>query len=333
MSDASRTSHWSQMEERGVYLGLRFMLFTYRCLGRTGFLIFLHPVIAYFFLTNAEVRRASHNFLTRVYNDPRRSHVFDHAPNWRSVYRHLFTFGEAALDKLAAWVGEINEKNVQHHNFELFTDLLKSNRGGLLIASHLGNAEVSRALGSISLGRQINVLVHTKHSQNFNRVLHQMNPQSTVNLIQVTEVNVSIAMMLNEKISKGEIVVIVGDRTPVVQSDQSLTSRITWASFLGDLAPFPQGPFILAGLLECPVLTMFCLKRDGHYHIIFEHFADKIDISRKQREDALQRWSLKYAARLEGYCLSDPYQWFNFFDFWLQDGKIPPQTSSETPST
>lgn len=298
------------------------MVLAYRFFGRTGYRLILHPVIAYFFLTNSAVRRASHQFLTRVHKNPTGKNAFHHAPDWRDVYWHLISFGDATLDKMAAWIGEINATNVTYQNLSLFEDMLRSGRGGLLIASHLGNAEVSRALGALVAGQKINVLVHTKHSENFNRVMRQINPKSTVDLIQVTDVDPAVAMMLNEKISNGEFVVIVGDRTPVVRNNQQSAPRVTWAPFLGQLAPFPQGPFILAGLLKCPVLTMFCLKREGRYHIIFESFADHIDVPRKTRESALEHWITRYAARLESYCLTDPFQWFNYFDFWLQAGRI-----------
>jgi predicted LPLAT superfamily acyltransferase len=26
-----------------------------------------------------------------------------------------------------------------------------------------------------------------------------------------------------------------------------------------------------------------------------------------------------YVHRLEAYCLRAPYQWFNFYDYWLED--------------
>lgn len=320
-----QASHWSQLEERGVYIGLRSMLFAYRILGRIGFLVLLYPVIAYFYLANAEARHASRRFLSRVYADQRGKQAFKRAPNRRDTYRHLFAFGEAILDKLAAWVGEIDSDTVTFENQEVFEGLVKSRIGGLLIVSHLGNSEVSRALGSDFLGRKINVLVHTKHSANFNRVMQQINPESAVSLIQVTEVSPAVTIMLKEKISNGEFVVIVGDRTPVERSPLKPSTRVTWVSFLGYPAPFPQGPYILAGLLKCPVQVMFCLKRDGRYHIVFEHFADVIDMPRRTREEVLNYWTTRYAARLEHYCFSDPYQWHNFFDFWSQAGANPPQ--------
>jgi predicted LPLAT superfamily acyltransferase len=314
-----KPGHWSRIEERGVYAGLCVMLWTYRVLGRRVFALLLYPVIGYFFVFGVRARRASRVFLSRVYSDPRGRETLGGSPGWRQSYRHIFSFGEAILDKLAAWTGEIGEEDVVFENRALFDGLHESGRGGLLIASHLGNMEVCRALGQLSLGLKLNVLVHTTHAPNFNRLLNRVDPDSSVSLIQTTEVNPATAMMLHDRIEQGEFVVIVGDRTPVIQS-----SRYSWASFLGHPAPFPQGPYILAAILECPVQLIFCLKRAGRYHIIFEPFSESIAIPRRNRTEILDDCASRYAARLEHYCASDPYQWFNFFDFWRQAGSPRP---------
>ncbi|MCU7375047.1 hypothetical protein PEC18_30575 [Paucibacter sp. O1-1] len=39
----------------------------------------------------------------------------------------------------------------------------------------------------------------TKHAENFNKVLQQLNPQSSLNLIHVNELNPSTAMLLQQK--------------------------------------------------------------------------------------------------------------------------------------
>ena len=319
--------HWARMEERGVYAGLRIMLWSYRVLGRRAFALLLYPVIGYFFIFGVEARRASRDFLSRVHANPRGRKVMGDRPGWRQTFRHLFNFGDAVLDKLAAWAGEIGEDDIVYENRAIFDELRASKRGGLLIASHLGNMEVSRALGELSLGLKLNVLVHTKHAPNFNRLLSRVGPDSSVSLIQTTEVDPATAMMLHDRIVQGEFVVIVGDRTPVNPS-----SRFSWAPFFGKQAPFPQGPFILSALLECPVQLIFCLKRAGRYHIIFEHFADKITIPRRKRAEILEDCTSRYAARLEHYCATDPYQWFNFFDFWGQAGTMVPNHNSKSGS-
>ena len=328
MSEARRQekpNHWARIEERGVYVGLRTMLWAYRVFGRPGFSLLLYPVIGYFFIFGAEARRASRAFLSRVYADPRGRETLGDSPGWRQSFRHFFNFGEAVLDKLAAWAGEIRAEDIVYENREIFEALQRSGRGGLLIASHLGNMEVCRALGQHLLGLKLNVLVHTKHAPNFNRLLRRVSPDSNVSLIQTTEVDLATAMMLHDRVAKGEFVVIVGDRTPV-----NISSRISRTSFLDRPAPFPQGPFILAALLECPVQIIFCLKRAGRYHIIFEPFAESIVIPRRDRSKVLDCWTSRYVARLEHYCVRYPYQWFNFFDFWRPAGTMARNHHSES---
>lgn len=306
-------THWARIEERGVYAGLGAMLWVYRVLGRRGFVLLLYPVVAYFYAFGGDARRSSRVFLSRVFATPGGRASFDGPPGRRHTFRHLFAFGDAILDKLAAWTGDIADRDITYHNREIFEALRRDNRGALLIASHLGNMEVCRALGEISLGLKLNVLVHTRHAANFNRLLRRVSPESSISLIQTTEVDPGTAIMLQERVARGEFVIIVGDRTPV-----SGSGRASWAPFFGAPAPFPQGPYILASILKCPVQLIFCLKRANGYHIVFEPFADGIRIPRKDRDSALRDYVVRYAARLERYCASDPYQWFNFFDFWRQ---------------
>jgi predicted LPLAT superfamily acyltransferase len=305
--------HWAQLEERGVYLGLRTALLTYRLLGRPGFSLLLHAIIAYYFLFGATARRASRAFLTRVYAQPAGRAALGSAPSWRHSFRHMLCFGEAILDKVVTWTGDIQLEDLEFDNQRAFESLCEQGRGALLIASHLGNVEVSRALGSQQLGLRINVLVHTRHSETFNRLMRDVSAASTMSLLQVTDVGPDTAIMLREQVARGEFVVIVGDRTPASRS-----ARVSWVPFLGRPAPFPQGPFHLAAMLKCPVLLIFCLKHEGRYRVYFEPFADATDLQRRDRGRIIEQWTGRYAARLEDFCLRYPYQWFNFFDFWTQ---------------
>jgi predicted LPLAT superfamily acyltransferase len=55
--------------------------------------------------------------------------------------------------------------------------------------------------------------------------------------------------------------------------------------------------------------------------------ADFSGVGRAQRAAAVEQAITRYAALLEKYCRSDPYNWFNFFDFW-RDGAARPSRSS-----
>jgi predicted LPLAT superfamily acyltransferase len=300
--------HWAQLEEWSVIWGMRFLLRIYLLFGRTVLQLFLYPVMIYYWLINRQARQASQAYLNRLA-------VF--APSLKLhgsllwSYRHFISFANAIIDKLAAWSGALSRTDVQYYGRNELVAKLHKGQGIVLLGSHLGNLEVCRVIADFDKSIHINVLVHTKHAEKFNRLLNQTSDISRLNLIQVTEITAATALLLNDKIDAGELVIIAADRTPV-----SNLQRVTSVTFLGAEALFPQGPFILAALLKCPVHTMFCLKQQGKQVIYFDHFSDMLKFPRKTREQDLQQIIQRYAECLQAYCLKEPLQWFNFFDFW-----------------
>lgn len=180
--------------------------------------------------------------------------------------------------------------------------------------SHLGNTEVCSALAHQLPDVSVTMLVYHQHAEKFNRLMRQANGNARVRLLQVTDMTPATAMLLAERVEAGEYIVIAGDRVPVNGSGR--TSRV---SFLGDQAELPQGAFILAALLRCPVYLMFCLKESGAYHLYLETFATEIHLPRRERQRVLTGHVQAYADRLAFYCRQAPLQWFNFFPFWVED--------------
>ena len=107
------------------------------------------------------------------------------------------------------------------------------------------------------------------------------------------------------------MVVLVGDRVPVMHGSPRVK-----APFLGRPAPFAVGPYVLAHVLECPVLLFFCLREAGAYSLFVEPFAERIHLPRRERDAAAAAWAARYAARLADYAARFPLQWYNFYDFW-----------------
>ena len=309
-------NHWSHLAERGGSLGLRIMFNCYILLGERAARCLLYPVVGYFFLTGKEARLASQDYLQRI--NLQHIHLKQGESkiqaNWRGSFRHMMAFAQSGLDKLSAWMGGFDDSRVTFPNRDVFNQLLSSGQGALLIASHLGSIEMTRALATSSQRAVVNAVVYTNHAQQFNRTLQQANAEFGVNLIQVSHFGPDTAIMFKDKIDQGEFIVIVGDRTPPAEN-----GRVSQVEFLGKSASFAQGPWILASLLECPVYLFFCLRDKKNYRIHFESFAERIELPRRDRQARLQSYIQQYAARLEAYCLSAPYQWFNFYDFWQQD--------------
>ncbi|MCW8328975.1 glycosyltransferase family 2 protein [Photobacterium sp. SDRW27] len=315
--ETSQEHHWSSHTERGTIIGIKTLLYVYSILGRRAFNQILKLVIAYYHKTGKSSRRASEDFLERLSRYAGEQGVS--LPNNLSSYRHLLSFGHTVLDKLAAWKGDFSFDNLTVHGQEHFDGLIAEKRGIVILGSHLGNLELCRALSRNYENVKINALVFTEHAERFNAVMRAVNPDSELNLIQVSKLGPDTAILLQQKIEQGEWVVIVGDRTSVTQEQ-----RVVWADFLGHPAPFPLGPFMLCSVLKAPVYLLFGLRDDSqptpHFDVYFEPFSEQIKLPRGQREEALKAVVSQYARRLESYTLQAPLQWFNFFNFWQLSG-------------
>ncbi|WP_163920789.1 glycosyltransferase [Photobacterium sp. Alg240-V54] len=314
----SRSLHWSNNSERGTILGIKILLAIYSLLGRKAVNGLLKLVIGYYYLTSKSARQASEHYLQQLHHYAEQQQ--QPLPTDLSSYQHLLSFGHTTLDKLAAWKGDYNANNLTIHGQHHFDNIVSSEQGVVILGSHLGNLELCRALSQRHKNIKINALVFTEHAARFNHVLNAINPDANLNLIHVNQLGADTAIILQQKIERGEWVVIVGDRTSVANE-----TRVSWANFLGQQAPFPQGPFILAAILKTPVYLLFGLRDDSqatpHFDVYFESFSEQIILPRATRNAALQTVVEHYATRLEHYTLQAPLQWYNFFNFWQLSGK------------
>jgi len=301
---AARRQHWAQINEFTFVAGMRLLFSTCRILGRWPFRIALYPVLLWYMVAQREARVSSRDYLWRVAALQDSSRI---KPGMVTVLRHFASFAENLLDKMLLWSGLFRTDLVKLQGEEL----IAAKRGGLLICCHLGNLELCRVLSKQMPGLKLTALIHTKHAERFNRLLAQLDPDSQLNLMQVTELSPGTAMLLSDKIAQGEFVAIAGDRIPVSQNPQ-----IALAQFLGETAPFPVGPYILASLLQCPTYLMFSIRTGNTSEIHFELFRESIHLPRKGRDELLAGLVGEYARRLEHFCLRAPLQWFNFYDFW-----------------
>ena len=123
---------------------------------------------------------------------------------------------------------------------------------------------------------------------------------------------------LQQRVERGEWLAIAADR---VSLRGEKTVRVP---FLGDDAVFAQGPWLLAGLLNTRLNTLFCRKVRGRYHLYLANFATSITWQKSTRHTVIRDAAARYARLLEDECRRAPLQWFNFYDFWNDDEKRPP---------
>lgn len=297
--------HWASINESSFVFGMRLLFWVCKVFGRWPFRTVLYPVLMWYVLFQPAARRASNTYLNNM-------RAFTAVPTgWIGVMRHFGAFAENILDKMLLWGGLFGTSRVSIHGMAPMQRLLDEKRGAVLLCSHLGNADLSRVLSHAQPGLKLTVLVHTRHAKAFNEMMAAIDPRSQMNLLQVTEMNPATAMLLADKVAQGEFVVIAGDRIPV-----SPQPRVAVVPFLGHDAAFPVGPYVLAGILQCPLCLMFTVQGKDGPEIHFEQLSEGVRLPRKGRDEALAELAGAYAARLQDYCVRSPLEWFNFYDFW-----------------
>jgi predicted LPLAT superfamily acyltransferase len=308
---ARRPLHWAGIGESTFVAGMWFLYAVHRVFGRLPFLAFLYPVVFYYWATRPLARRASLQYLRRM---QARHGAIGRVPGWRQGLKHFLSFADTLLDKMLAASGRYRFDRLRVVGNEPLQAMIVRGQGALLVTAHVGCLELCQASADRHGGFKLTVLVHTAHAESFNRVLRRLQPHSGVTLMQVSEVTPATAVVLAEKVARGEFIAIAGDRVPLRPCDKTTTR----AAFLGHDARWPIGPYVLAALLKVPLYSMLCVReRDGHA-LYFDALAERVELPRGRRAEAIAEHARRFAAQLESRLAEAPYDWFNFFPFWEQ---------------
>ncbi len=117
-----------------------------------------------------------------------------------------------------------------------------------------------------------------------------------------------------------------------MQLDRHLGTTHAMIDFCGRPAPFPIGPATLARASGAPMIPVFVLGDRDRRRCTF-HYEEPIFVARTRDRDADIRRGTEAAVRVyERYVRANPYQWFNFHDFWrvpeAPHGEAPPEEKS-----
>jgi len=278
---------------------LRVMTWISLRLGRRAGRVVLHLIAGYFLLFAPASRRASSNYLRRALGRP---------PRWRDLYQHFFTFAATIHDRVYLVNHRFELFDFEVHGEDTLRRLLAGGKGLFLMGAHLGSFEVIRALGRRDTDLRVAMVMHEGNAQKINAMLAAINPEAVQDIIALGHVD--SMLQLRERLDEGGVAGMLADRTP---GDDTLYP----VQILGANANLPSGPFRTAALLRRPVVFMTGLYLGGNrYAIHFDPLADFSTVARGQRDAAVEAAIARYAALLDHYCRTAPYNWFNFFDFW-----------------
>ena len=299
LAEDSSKAEWIRHRERGSAVLLRIMAFLSLRLGRTLSRSALYGIAIYFFLFAPSARRHSRRYLRLALR---------RAPRARDRFRQILSFATTIHDRVYLINEQFEAFNITLEGEALMRTQSNSGRGALLMGAHMGSFEVMHSLGRRQPGLHVAMAMYEENARKINAILAAINPRLQPDIVSLGQIDA----MLNiaQRLDHGAFVGVLGDRTLGDEPVQPVT-------ILGERAYLPTGPMRAAAILRCPVFFMAGLYRGkNNYHVVFEQVADFSTTPVGARSAAVRSAVERYAAVLDQYCRSDPYNWFNFFDFW-----------------
>ena len=309
---------WLSAAERGSLLGMYFIVWCHRLFGRRLCAWLIVPVVGYFFLTGRAARRASRGYLARLHRWSESRGGGVRRPGWRDSFRHFHEFALNIIDRVSFFVGDTGEFEMIVHGREHLARLVGAGRGALVLSAHLGSFDALRLVADEG-GVPLNVAMFLRNARMINAVFTRLNPSRPLRIIDLERAAPHSVFEIRACLQRGEFVGMLADRVGVGDA-----ARVCRVPFFGERAAIPQGPFLLAGALKCPLLLMIGLRMDHRrYEVFVETLAEEVVLPSGDRAAALDALARRYASRLEHYCLRAPYQWFNFYEFWDESAASP----------
>lgn len=303
-----RNAEWASRPERSNMQMLRTMTWISLRLGRPASRLVLHLIAAYFLLFAPASREGSLHYLRRIL--PRR-------PRWADIYKHFLYFASTIHDRVYLLHQRFDLFDIKVRGEDVLREATLNRQGAFLIGAHMGSFEVLRACGRHHGGMTVAMAMYEENARKINRTLAAINPAAQQDIIGLGRFD--SMLRISQCLDEGALVGMLADRTLGKDAMHPVT-------FLGDTAHLPQGPFRMAAILRRPVIFMVGLYLGGNrYEIHFEKLADFTHSSAGQRQKSIHDATAHYAQLLEKYCHSQPYNWFNFFNFW----QAPLQTDNK----
>ncbi|MEZ5465830.1 MAG: acyltransferase [Lysobacteraceae bacterium] len=298
------SENWKERPEGGG----RFAIWLIRSIaqygGRFVSRLLLYPITLYFLLVRGPERRASRAFLDRVLQRP---------ATLRDVARHIHCFASTILDRVFLLSGQFRRFDMRIHGLDILHAQMDKGRGVLLFGSHHGSFESLRVLSRERPDALVRVVMDRQQNPAITQLLEALSPEIATTVIDAAQDGSAITLAINDAMQQNALVGLLVDRARPGEAQQRVP-------FLGEDAPFPNAPFLIAAALKSPVVLCFGLYRGGRrYDLHFELFADSVSIPRAQRYQQLAELQARYAGRLEHYVRLAPFNWFNFYDFWQSD--------------
>ncbi len=295
---------WKAQKERSNPFAISVIRWVALNLGRNHARLLLHPITLYFLFFAPTARKGSLLYLKRV---------LDHKPTWIDVARHIHTFSATLLDRIFLLTNRFDAFDIEFPAVNLPLHFSKKGSGCILLGSHIGSFEVLRSYAIKKCPLPVKIMMYEEHNPMIIKMFNSLNSEVSDAMINLGERD--SFLQVKDSIELGYAVGMLGDRAMGA-------GKTVKCQLFGDEIELPIAPVQIAASLKVPLILFFGLYLGGNkYQIHFELLAEKIELRRENRLADIQFWTQEYANIIENYLREAPFNWFNFYDYWLDENK------------
>lgn len=228
-------------------------------------------------------------------------------------FKHFLNYSYSLVDKIEMFTDNFSFKKIffaDEAQKRLFYDDLLNKRGIYFLCSHLGNVNAMRTFfrsGEVIDDTRVNLFLEGSQCSIFKNFLNSISSDNPITAYPVENIDVTTSIEIKDKLDKGEVIFIAGDRVSAHNEKSNFT-----ADFLGKKVLFPVGAFKFGLMLNCPIYFIVCTaEKKDRYCIYLKKF--EYSGSRKEK---LEHLKSDYIEFLETLTKKYPLQFYHFYDFF-----------------
>lgn len=304
---------WYQIKEQAAgEKRLMLLWYIYKIFGK-NIVRFITIFIAFFtFIFAKPIRKYSHKNLGIIYNFTQNQSA---KPTIYNCFKLILNYAWSLIDRMETFANRypvsklIFDSDTQKHFME---EDIKNKRGIIFICSHIGNVEVLRTFvqqPQWSENPHVNVFLSEEQCKIFNKFLKKIQVKTKITTYPVEQVGIETVIELEEKLNKGEVIFIAGDRVSKNTGESAVK-----LDFLGHKTDFPTGSFHLAQLMDASIYFISAIKnKNDRYKVYLEKFEKDNNLKKSENIALMQN---KYCNFLEKIVQISPLQFYHFYEMF-----------------
>ena len=281
-------------KSRGTVAGYKTFLYLLKLGGRSSAYFVAFFIALYYFIVHTKASNAQ----VKYFHDRLGYGWFKARIH---AIKNFHVFAKTILDRMGI-LSEIFQGYICTYDGRgRLEEELDQDTGLLLISTHMGNFEIAGYFLN-DFPADINIVSIDQEVAGIKEYFESISTETRLPNTIYLKKDGSHIFEMAAALRRKECVCVTGDR--FVEDSKTLT-----ATFLGQKAKFPSGPFEIAARLNVPVAFCSCMKGKGRQY----HFYGRIIGGEgKTPQNILEAYICGLEEMIEKY----PLQWFNIYKFW-----------------